>query len=63
MSETSKRAGRPALDASDPSVPLTVSFPSKQLAAAEASAERDRVTVQDWIRTVVRQASGDNKTG
>jgi hypothetical protein len=55
--------GRPPLDDNDPSVPLSVSLPSKQLAAAEAHAKQERLTVQDWIRRVLRDASIENKSG
>ena len=57
-----KRPGRPPLDEHDPSVPLTVSLPSKQLQAAKQQAEQERVTVHEWIRRVVREAAGDNKS-
>jgi hypothetical protein len=50
----SRDPGRPPLDPSDPSVQLSVSFPSKQLAAAEAQAKEYRQTVQDWIRELVK---------
>lgn len=49
------KPGRPPLDKDDPSVPVSVSFPSKQLAAVEADARRERITVQEWIRRVLRQ--------
>jgi len=49
--------GRPPLDKDDPSVPVSVSFPSKQLRLAEADARRERITVQEWIRRVMRRAS------
>lgn len=57
MSDTPKRPGRPALDPSDPSVPLTVSLPSKQLAAVSEHARQDRMTVQEWIRQTLRRAT------
>jgi hypothetical protein len=63
MSTTKSRPpGRPPLDANDPSVPVSVSLPSKQLAAVSARADRDRMTVQDWIRQVLRHAAPDNKS-
>jgi len=55
--------GRPPLDKDDPSVPITVSLPSKKLAACSEHAKQDRMTVQDWIRRVLQQASQSNKTG
>jgi len=58
-----RERGRPPLDADDPSVPVSVSLPSKQLAACEQSAKHDRLTVQEWIRRVLRHASEpDNKS-
>lgn len=52
-----KRPGRPRLDARDPSVPVTVSIPSKQLAAATAEAKAARLTLQAWIRRTLRAAT------
>ncbi len=49
--------GRPPLDPHDRSVPVTVSFPSKQLAAASEHAKQDRMTLHDWIRHVVDDAT------
>jgi predicted DNA binding CopG/RHH family protein len=57
-----RQPGRPPLDVNDPSVPLTVSMPSKQLAAVSQKAEQDRVSVQAWIRRVLRDASSQNKS-
>jgi hypothetical protein len=57
-----RQPGRPPLDAHDPSVPLQVSLPSKQLAAISEHAKHERMKVQDWIRRVLRDASGDNKS-
>jgi len=54
-----KRPGRPPLAANDRSVPVTFSLPSKQLAAVSEHAKQDRVTVQDWLRRVVRDATGE----
>jgi hypothetical protein len=42
--------GRPRLDDDDPSVPVTVRVPSKQYDKMIAAADRDRVTVAEWIR-------------
>jgi hypothetical protein len=53
--------GRPPLDEDDPSVPLSISIPAKQLRACEDSAKHDRLTVQEWIRRVLRHASESNK--
>jgi hypothetical protein len=49
-----KRPGRPPLDGCDRSIEVSVSLPVKQLAAAEAQADKYRVTVQDWIRLLVK---------
>ena len=57
-----KRPGRPPLDEHDPSVPLTVSLPSKQLRAVKEQADQERVKVHDWIRRVIREAAGENKS-
>ena len=55
--------GRPPLDDDDPSVPLSLSLPSQQLAACEDKAKADRLTVQEWIRRVLRSAAEpDNKS-
>lgn len=53
--------GRPPLDEEDPSVPLSLSLPAKQLRACEDSAKHDRLTVQEWIRRVLRHAAESNK--
>jgi hypothetical protein len=53
----SRDPGRPPLDPWDPSVRVSVSLPSKQLAAAEAQAKEYRQTVQDWIRQLVKEHS------
>jgi hypothetical protein len=42
--------GRPRLDDDDSSVPVTVRVPSKQYDKMIAAADRDRVTVAEWIR-------------
>jgi hypothetical protein len=52
-----KRPGRPPLDQDDRSVPVTFSLPSRQLAVVSKHAKHDRLTVQDWIRRVVRDAA------
>jgi hypothetical protein len=57
-----RQPGRPPLDAHDPSVPLTVSLPSKQLAAVAEQAKHDQMTVHDWIRRVLRERAADNKS-
>ena len=56
MSDTPPRPGRPALDPTDPSVPVTVSLPSKELKLYTDTAKHDRLTVQDWIRRCLRDA-------
>ena len=53
--------GRPPLDKDAPSVPLTLTLSSKQLAVCEASARRERVTIQEWIRRVLWRAAPENK--
>ena len=60
MSEP-KRPGRPPLAEDDPSVPLTVSLPSKDLTAYIDDAKQDRLSVQDWIRRTLRDAHRRNK--
>jgi hypothetical protein len=57
------KPGRPPLDAHDRSIELSVSMPSKQLATVSDRAKQDRMTVQDWIRRAVRDASRENKSG
>jgi len=56
------KPGRPPLDKNDASVPLQLSMPSKELAACSEKAKDDRLTVQEWIRRVLRHASRDNKS-
>jgi hypothetical protein len=51
-----RRPGRPPLDPTDPSVPLTVSFPGKRYAALVAQAKHDHVTVPEYIRRQLRAA-------
>jgi predicted DNA binding CopG/RHH family protein len=52
-----RRPGRPPVAQDDPSVPLTVSVPSKQLAAYKADAQQHHLTIQNWIRRVLRDAT------
>jgi hypothetical protein len=52
-------AGRPPLDQADRSVQVSFSLPSKQLEAVSEQAKQDRVTVQDWLRRLVRTAVPD----
>ena len=59
MTDPPKRYGRPPLDKADPSVQVSFSLPSKELAAVSERARQDRVTVQDWLRRVVRDAATD----
>lgn len=59
MSDPPKRFGRPPLDKADPSVQVSFSLPSKELAAVSERAKQDRVTVQDWLRRVVRDATDE----
>jgi len=53
---TKRPAGRPPLDAQDPSIPVTVSLPSQELKVYAADAKDERLTVQDWIRRCLREA-------
>jgi hypothetical protein len=53
---TKRPAGRPPLDATDPSVPVTVSLPSQELKVYADDAKGERLTVQDWIRRCLRDA-------
>jgi hypothetical protein len=52
-----KRPGRPPLDGCNRSVEVSLSLPSKQLAAAEAQAKEYRMTVQSWLRQLVKDAT------
>lgn len=52
---------RPPIDPHDPSVPVYVSLPSKQLAAAKAQADHYRMTVQDWLRKMVKEQTELNR--
>jgi hypothetical protein len=54
---TRRSPGRPSLDGTDRSVPLNVSLSAKQLADVTDHAKHDRMTVQDWIRKVLRHAT------
>ena len=56
MSCAKRPPGRPPIAADDPSVPVTVSLPSKELKGYTADAKHDRLTVQDWIRRCLRDA-------
>ena len=50
-----KRAGRPPLADDDPSVPVTVSLPSKELKVyTDDATKHDRLTIQEWIRRCLR---------
>jgi predicted DNA binding CopG/RHH family protein len=60
MPEKPSRRGRPALNDTDPSVPVTFSLPSKELTAVKEHAKHDRLTVQDWIRRVLRHAQDNS---
>lgn len=51
--------GRPPIAEDDPSVAISVSLPSKQLAALDAHAKHDRMTLQDWIRHALERAARD----
>ncbi len=57
-----RRPGRQPLDASDPSVPVNVSLPSRQLAKLSDMAKKERMTPQDWIRRMIRDGDS-NKSG
>jgi len=59
VSDPPKRYGRPPLNTADPSVQVSFSLPSKELAAVSERARQDRATVQDWLRRVVRDAVAD----
>jgi hypothetical protein len=51
------KPGRPRIDPDDDSIELSISLPSKQLAAAETQAKEYRQTVHDWIRQLVKEHS------
>jgi predicted DNA binding CopG/RHH family protein len=58
-----RRPGRPPVAQDDPSVPITVSVPSKQLAAYKADAQQHHLTIQNWIRRQLRAASHARRVG
>jgi hypothetical protein len=51
-----RRPGRPPIDATDPSVPLTVSFPGNTYAVLVEQAKHEHLTLQNWIRQQLRAA-------
>jgi hypothetical protein len=52
-----KPRGRPPLADNDPSVPVTVSLPSKDLKDyADDAHQAGRLTMQEWIRRCLRDA-------
>jgi len=55
MSEQ-KRRGRPALDPSDTSVPVSLSLPSRTFDEISRQAMRENVSVPEIIRRKLRQA-------
>jgi len=50
------KPGRPSIDPNDPSVPVNVSLPSKQLKAVSDKAKQDRMKPHDWIRQALKDA-------
>ena len=52
-----KPRGRPPIDAEDPSVNVQFRVPGKQFDAAQRQAEQERLTLAQWIRRLVRDAT------
>lgn len=57
MSDPKRPRGRPPIDPTDPSVPLTVRFPGKQLEDAAERARAERLTLPEWIRRALRDTA------
>lgn len=53
--------GRPPLDANDTSAQVSVVLPSRQLAALCEKANRERMTVPELIRAMLRYTPVQNK--
>ena len=58
---TRRRPGRPPLDASDPSVKLSLSLPSARYSALLRTAAAERQTVADVLRRAVDRAIKESK--
>lgn len=56
-----RQPGRPPLDEHDVSAQVSVVLPSKQLAALCAKAQRERLTVPELIRAMLRYTPATNK--
>lgn len=53
-----KPRGRPPLDPADPSIDVHFRLPSKQYDEAFRHAQEARLTVPEWIRRKVAEATG-----
>ena len=51
------KRGRPPLDPEDPSIAVHFRLPSKQYDAHYQQAQRERLTMSEWIRQMLRQAA------
>jgi len=56
MSEK-RKPGRPPLDAADRSVGISIKLPAKALETAATLARAERITLPEWIRRTLRNAS------
>ena len=56
-----KKPGRPPLDAADPSVRLTIVLPSKHMIALCQRAERERRTLPELVRVLLKPTAADKK--
>jgi len=57
-----KPRGRPPLDG-DPSVAVSFRISAKQYEASLATAHAERLTMAEWIRRVLRAATGAKQPG
>jgi hypothetical protein len=57
-----KPRGRPPLDG-DPSVAVSFRLTTKQYEASLATAQAQRLTMAEWIRRVLRAATGAKQPG
>jgi hypothetical protein len=58
---TKRPPGRPPLDATDPSVRVGVSFPTKQFDALCARAQRAAISVPEVIRRLIADSPPEKK--
>jgi hypothetical protein len=62
MAESKRPSGHPPLDADDPSAQISVKLPSKQLADVCQAAQRERMTMPEWIRHTLRTSLDEKKS-